>query len=70
VHFDDFVKLLRVPLIMCGERAKPIVIMQAAEKGMLYPVSSKIAIPAGLQNRKGSLALLDKTRINVSTMIT
>src|SRR5260370_16398073 len=47
---------------MRGERAKPIVIMQAAEKRMLYPVSSKIAIRTRLQDRKSSLALLDKTR--------
>ena len=53
---------VEVRFIMRRERAKPIVIMQAAEKRMLHPISSKIAIPTRLQDRKGSLALLEKTR--------
>jgi len=62
VHLYDFVKLLCVPGIMRGERAKPIVIMQAAKKRMLHPVFSKITRAARLKHSDSSPALLDQAR--------
>ena len=55
MHFDDFVELIRVSCVTRGERAGPIVIMQAAEKGLLHSVLAKVALPARFEDGDGCL---------------